>query len=464
MNRGSVIGPPARALALAVGMWAIPLFAAAQPPAGPSSPPASAPAPSPASSPVAGPVLTLQEAIKIALETQPQIQSRLYDYAAAQERVNQALSGILPQLGGSWTANRQKSQSSGGTRFLGSGSGGGASFSTSQTAQMTLSQILFDFGKTFAATDVARAQAEVVRLDAEVQKDLTILAVKQGYFNLLLAKRLVAVNDEAVARAGLNLRSAKGFFEVGTRPKIDVVRAEVDVANAQVGLIQARNAVSLARVALNTAMGIAVDAPTEVQDILAYEPYPVDQSQLIPEALRQRPEYRRVNAVVTSAEASVRQTFRNFFPDISGQGQYGGTFTNPQNPGDLSEQWLLGVTLTWTIFDGGNKIARYQEAQKTLESGRSQVKTIELSVSQEVVQAALNLNATKEQIGAAQKAMESAKENYRLARGRFDAGVGIILDVTDAQLALTQAEATYAQTLANYRIDIAQLERALGRR
>jgi outer membrane protein TolC len=438
-------------MALGLGLWLTPLVAGAQPPSAPPSP-------------VAGRLLTLPEAIKIALETQPQIRSRFYDYAAAQQRVNEALSGILPQLSGSWTATRQKSQ------FFSGAIGGGAPkpsplFSTSQTAQVTLSQILFDFGKVFAARDVKRAEAEVARLDAEVQKDLTVLAVKQGYFNLLLAKRLVLVNQEAVARAELNLRSAKGFFEVGTRPKIEVVRSEVDVANAQVALIQARNAVSLARVALNTAMGITVDAPTEVEDILAYEPYPVDQSQLIPEALRQRPEYRRVNAVVTSAEASVRQAFRDFFPDISGQGQYGGTFRDPRRPvDDLAETWQLGVTLNWTIFDGGNKIARYEETKNTVESGRSQVKALELSVSQEVVQAGLNLNAAREQIDAAKKAVESAQENYRLARGRFDAGVGTIIELTDAQLALTQAEATYAQALANYRIDIAQLERALGRR
>ncbi len=444
----------AMSLTLVLAVWLVPPEARSQ---------AAAPA-QPPPSPVAGRVLTLQEAIKIALETQPDIQARLFDYAAAQQRVIEALSNILPQMGGSWTANRQRSE-------LFSAAFGGTSaaprplYSTNQTAQVTLSQILFDFGKTFAATDVAKAQAEVVRLDAETQKNQVILNVKQAYFNLLLGKRLVAVNEEAMARAQLNLRSAKGFFEVGTRPKIDVVRAEVDVANAQVTLIQARNATSLARVALNTAMGIAVNTPTQVEDILKYEPYPVDESQLIAEALRQRPEYLRVNEIVTSAEASVRQAFRNFFPDISGVGSFGGTFRSPRSPtDDLAQTWQLGVTLNWTIFDGGNKVARYQEVKKTLESARSQVKSLELSVSQEVVQAGLNLNAAKEQIDAAQKAVESAQENFRLARGRFDAGVGTIIELTDAQLALTQAEAAYAQALANYRIDIAQLERALGRR
>lgn len=450
---------------LRAGAFLLTLVAAVGlPPLGAWAQPAPEPAPTPLASPAPGPVLTLQEALKIGLETEPNIQARLADYAAARARVKEALSNILPQLSGSWTANRQKSE------FFSGSIGGGTPkpsplFSTNQAAQVTLSQILFDFGKTFAATDVAKAQAEVARLDAEIQKNQVILSVKEGYFNLLLTKRLVHVNETALERAELNLKNAKGFFEVGTRPKIEVVRAEVDVANAQVSLIQARNAVSLARVALNTAMGIRVDTPTEVQDILAYEPYAVDQSQLIPEALRQRPEYKRVNAVVTSAEAAVRQAFRNFFPDISGTGSYGGTFRDPKRPvDDLAETWSLGLSLNWTLFDGANRIARYEEAQRTLESGRAQVRAIELSVSQEVMQASLTLNAARERIDAAAKAVVSSEENFRLARGRFDAGVGTIIELTDAQLALTQAQATQAQALADYRNGIAQLERALGRR
>ncbi|MBI4608212.1 MAG: TolC family protein [Candidatus Rokubacteria bacterium] len=418
----------------------------------------------PAPPPAPEKVLSLEEAIAIALATEPNIQARLRDYEAARFRIDQALAPVLPQLSGTWTANRQESE------FF-SGSIGGAAprprplFSTNQTALVTLSQILFDFGKTFAATDVARAQAEVSRLDAETQKDLVILAVKEAYFTLLFGKRLVTVNAEAVKRAELNLRSAQGFFQVGTRPKFDVTRAEVDLANAQVTLIQARNAVSLARVALNTAMGISVVAPTEVQDILSFEAYPVDQAQLIPEALRTRFEYRRVNALVTSAEASVRQAFRNFFPDVSGAGSYGGTFRNPTSPtDDLAEIWQLSVTLSWSIFDGGNRIARYQEAKKNVEASRARVQALELSIGQEVVQAHLNLQEAQERIAAAKKAVESAQENFRLAQGRFDAGVGTIIELTDAQLALTQAQSTEAKALTDYRIAVSRLERALGRR
>ena len=124
----------------------------------------------------------------------------------------------------------------------------------------------------------------------------------------------------------------------------------------------------------------------------------------------------------------------------------------------------MGLQLNWSIFDGGNKIARYQEANKNVEAARSRVQAIELSISQEVVQADLNLHEAQERTQAAKKAVESAQENFRLAQGRFDAGVGTIIELTDAQLALTQAQSTEAQALTDYRIGVSRLERALGRR
>lgn len=445
---------PARAWLLAVALFLgsgggfEPLPAGAQP----------LPRPGPAvPSPFAGRVLTLEEAIDIALRTQPQIQARLGDYAAAQQRVAQALSALLPQFGGSWSAFRDQTATASTSATLGRTSTVYA-WTTTTTAKVTLSQLLFDFGKTFAATDAAKANAESTREDIEIQKDLIVLAVKEAYFNLLFSRRLVGVNQQAVDRAQLNLRSAKGFFEVGTRPKFDVTRAEVDVANAQLELIKAQNAVRLSRVALNTAMGIAVDAPTEVKDILIFEAFPVSPDQLLPEALRRRPEYRQIKVLVEAAEAKARQTFRAFFPDLTGNAFYGA------GRADMNEIWELGISLNWSIFDGGNKLAQYREARANLEAAQARVRVAELEIWKEVEQAHLSLIEAQERIQAAKKAVESAQENFRLAQGRFDAGVSTIIELTDAQLAFTQAQSTAAKALADYRIAIAQLERALGRR
>ncbi len=419
-------------------------------------PPQSPPSPVSERAPIAGRILTLDECIAIALEAQPKIQATLYDYAAARYRVTQALAPLLPQLSGLVSASQTQVTSPSAT--TGKVSTSSSRLADNFLAQMQLSQLLFDFGKNLAATEAARKLAEVAVEDVELQRQLISLAVKEAYTNILFAGRLIRVQDQAVQRAELNLRSAKGFFEVGTRPKSDVARAEVDVANARVDLIRARNALRTARVALNTAMAIDVDTPTAVQDNLVFEAVNLDRGQLRGEALRSRPEYRQSKLRVSAAEATERQTFRSFFPDISGTGSYGGS--QPQ----LNENWTLGLSLSWSLFDGGNRVAKYQEAKANLEGARQRVKSTELDIIQNVEQAEIAVEEAQERIQAAQALVASAQENFRLAQGRFDAGVGTILELTDAQLALTQAQNTEAQALADYRIALARLDRAVGRR
>ncbi len=457
------------ALALAAGLTALPVSARAQGTTG--AMPRSEPLPAPSSlnkfptpEQVIGRELTVDEAVSIALDNAPKILASTGDYLASLQRVNQALAPLLPQLGGLGLYGRQQSIST---------ISGARSRSDYGSANATASQLLWDFGKQWAAKDAAKFNAEAFRAAVDLQKNSIAELVKEQYFTLLLSQRLVTVNEAALDRAEVNLKSAKGFFDVGTQPKSFVTRAEVDVANGRVNLIRANNAVSLSRVALNTAMGIAVNAPTQVKDVLAYEQFPTDREALLAEALKNRPDYVVIKAQADAAEATVRQTFRDFFPNLQGNGTYGVTgITGALDPGsrgttgfiDSGPQWNVGLTLNWTIFDGGGKIARYKEAKANVDAIQARVRDTELQIWQQVEQAFLNLGEAEERIGAAGKAVESAQENYELARGRFDAGVANIIELTDAQLALTQAQSTEAQALSDYRIAIARLEQALGRR
>jgi outer membrane protein TolC len=407
--------------------------------------------------------LSVDEAVAISLETQPVIQQRLADYQAAAHRVDQVFSTLLPQLTavvGAFRAQRVTSLTRTGfdPRTSNATVTSIQPFGESLTAGVTLSQRIFDFGKTAASTEAARRLAEVAQETVELQRQALTFEVKRQFILINFAQRLIRVQEQSLERADLNLRSARGFFEVGTRPKSDVARAEVDVANARVDLIRARNAERVARVALNTAMGIPADAPTQVQDILFYQQVQLDPRQLQTLALSQRPEYKQVRLLVDQAEAQLRRAHRDFLPDVTGRGTYGGVRS------DLNEVWEIGVNLSWNLFDGGNMIAQVREKRSLVESARAQVKVTELNIGQEVEQAFLVVNEAQERIAATQTAVASAQENFRLAQGRFDAGVGTILELTDAQLFLTQAQNTEAQALADYRVALAALERATGRR
>ena len=458
-------GVPLSLLVLAV---ASPAVSQAPPTAPPATTPTPTPPPAPSGPPdvmqrVIGRALTQDEAVAIALETQPSIQARLSDYLAAQYRVDQAFSTLLPQLTGSVDAARAKTQPSSAAAAattVGGGSRGAVirNFDETTVARISLSQVLFDFGKRFASTEAARRLAEQAQEDVELQRQLVTQTVKESFTNINFAQRLIRVQEQAVERANLNLRSARGFFEVGTRPRSDVARAEVDVANARVDLIRARNAERLARVALNTAMGIPAETPTQVQDNLVYQPLTLDRTQLQSRALTQRPEYRQARLRVSEAEARMRRAFRDFFPDVTASAFYGGARS------DLNEIWEIALGLSWTLFDGGDRIARFRESKVNVEGAQARVRATGLDISREVEQAQINVSEADERIQAAQTAVASAQENFRLAQGRFDAGVGTILELTDAQLALTQAQNTEAQALADYRIAVVRLERALGQR
>jgi outer membrane protein len=428
----------------------------------PIVPPVTAPPP-PVTTPtqVSASVLSVDDAVAIALDTQPNIKARLSDYIAAAFRVDQALAPLFPQISANVTAATSKNVSA--TAFFPTTSGRRTTTTTESpfdptVARISVSQMLFDFGKNLASTEAARKLADVALEDTELQRQLVTQTVKEAYTNINFAMRLIQVNQQAVDRAELNLRSARGFFEVGTRPKSDVARAEVDVANARVDLIRARNAERLARVALATAMGLPATTPLTIQDNLIYQPVTLDRVRLGDEALRARPEYRQSRLNAEANEARLRRSFRDFFPDITAGGFYGGT------RGDLNEAWEINLNLNWSIFDGGNRIARYREARANLEAAQQRVKASELDISREVEQSINNVIEADERIQAAQVAVASAQENFRLAQGRFDAGVGTILELTDAQLALTQAQNAEAQALADYRIALARLDRAVGRR
>jgi outer membrane protein len=417
----------------------------------------SAPATQPAApstprvAPPAGQVLTLPEAVELALRQHPTIRSAVETNTAAQTRIPQAQSSYYPRI--DWLSSFERSQAYSQTL-------GRSVQSNSIGTALAGQQLIFDFGKTAAQVNQARAGVRLTTGQLEQTRDQVVFDAKQSYYQLLAARRLVKVADAAVDRAELNLRSAKGFFDVGTKPKSDVTKAEVEVANARVDQIRARNLVRLAETNLASALGLEATTPLQVQDILDFEPVPIDPATLLQEALRNRPELSQALAKVDAARAQLDGARAGYFPDLSAFGSYGWS-TNDDPP--LREAWSIGIQLSWNIFQGFLTVNQVKEAQALTEAARANYDALELQVRADVEQAGITVVEAAERIGANEKAVESAQENLRLAQGRYDAGVGTILDLTDAQLALTNAEADQVRALTDHKVGLARLDRAVGR-
>ena len=405
--------------------------------------------------------LTLPEATAFALRQQPTIRAAQGELTAAQARVPQARSNYYPRLDLQTGVQTGEFESS---------TTGRRTSSDSTFVNIQGRQLIYDFGKTAALVDEAQAGSRVAAGELERVRDLVVQNVRQTYFGVLQARRLVAVADAALARSELNLRSARGFFDVGTKPKSDVTRAEVEVANARVGVIRARNLVRFSETSFANALGLDATVPIQIDDTLTYEAVAIDPAQVAVEALGNRPELRQAQARLDAARAQLSGARARYLPDltVSGNAGYSGDDAVIATDGvgsgvAFSEQWSITGQLTWNLFEGFFTQARVKETRALIDTARANYESIELQVRLEVEQAYIAVVEADERIGATEKAIESARENLRLAQGRYDAGVGTILELTEAQLSLSNAEADYVRALTDYRIGLAVLDRVAGR-
>lgn len=406
--------------------------------------------------------LTLPEAIDIALAQHPTIRVGQATVEAAQQRVYQQEASYLPRGGYTYAYTRQQrpiNAASSGVQL-----GGGPLRSTSQTynynsTNFSISQLLFDFGSTLDAIRAAAASMEANVADLETTRQTVIFNTKQAYYALLSAQRLLQVAEETVRQNQKHLEEAQARFDVGVAPRFDVTQAQVQVSNAELNLITAKNNVALGRETLRTAMGITGPFEFILVDTLERHSVPVEDKDLLPQAYAARPELQSVRAQQRSTADQVSSLQKQYLPSVSGNAQY--SWTGREYP--LVEGWIWGVTLTMPLFDSILTTSEVGEAKANLRGLKAQEDNLLQQVTLEVRQSLLDLHRAEESIRVSEQTVVQAQENLELAAGRYASGVGNILEVTDAQVSLTSAQANNIQALYTYKTALAQLEKAVGR-
>jgi outer membrane protein TolC len=255
-----------------------------------------------------------------------------------------------------------------------------------------------------------------------------------------------------------HLDQARRFYEVGTKPKIDVTKAEVDLSQAKLNLLKADNALRIARITLNNAMGVP-DAPGyDVKDSMAYQDYPIDLATALKRGYDARPDLASATAKREAAERSIDLARAGYYPVLSGNAAYG--WTGQDFP--MDKQWTVGAALNFPLFSGFLTRSQVEEARANLEVARSNEDNIRQGIRFDVEQAYYNLNDTREGIALAEVSVVQAKENRELAQGRYAAGVGNSIEVADAVVLEINSNTAYTNALYYYRLAIANLEKAMG--
>lgn len=399
--------------------------------------------------------LNLERCIEIALKKHPNIIAALSTVDISQSKIGQAKANYYPQL--NWLSGYSKLSSVSGTR---------SQFSSSSdhsfdeySSNVTLSQNIFDFGKTATNVKIQRFNLDSSRSDLENVTDQIIFNVKQAYYGVLQAKRNRDVAAETMKQFELHLEQAKGFFKVGTKPKFDVTKAEVDLSNAKLNLIKAGNALRVARVTLNNTMGITVAPDYYVIDNLTFKKYEIEFVKALEMAYSNRPDLRSVIAKKEAAGESIELVKKDYYPSLSGNASYNWSGTKVTS---LDNGWSIGATLTFPIFSGFLTQYQVEESKANLNVLKANEESLRQGVFLEVQQAYLNLQDAEERIPTAELAVRQAEENLDIANGRYAAGVGNPIEVTDAQVAYTSAKTSYIQALYDYKVAQSSLEKAMG--
>jgi outer membrane protein TolC len=389
--------------------------------------------------------LALADAIAIALEHQPQVAISDASLQAATARLRQERSALFPDL-------------SIRSAYSKSGPGGSLTTGGAFTTSLSSSLLLYDFGKTGAAISRSGYQRESERQALAQMRQDVINRVKQAYYTLLQNEQLVEVQRQNLASQQSHLDEAKARFGVGLVPRSDVVKGETTVAEAVLSLVTAQNTAALSRVNLNVTMGIDVRTPVQVAET-AEAALNIDATTLVDLALAARPDARQAEEDVRAAEAALAAARASNRPSVYADGSYGlqgASFAS----GD--DSWSYGISLQWPLFDGGLTRGRVEEARANLRSAQAQQRNTNQTVSSEVVQAYLNVRSAEEKVIAAEAEATNAEESLRLASGRYQAGVGIYIEVTDAQTALVTAQTNRVNALYGLSLARAELARALG--
>jgi len=396
--------------------------------------------------------LKLERCIDIALMKHPDIMAAAHQVRIGESRIGQARSGYFPQVNTETSYDRTQAYKSGVSNLA------GASASDMYSGRLTLTQNIYDFGRTSAKVGIANLNRDAYRQDLDNVTSLVILNVKQSYHTMLQAGENRRVAEETVAQFQRHLDIAKGFFEVGLKPKFDVTKAEVDLSNSRLSLIKAENTLRIARVTLNNAMGMP-DAPEYVlENDLLFERHEPSYSDALKAAYGNRPDLQSLLHRETAARQSLDLARAGHYPTLTGNANYG--YGGKDFP--LGEGWNVGGSLNFPIFSGFLVENQVLESKANIDLLAANVESLKQQIRLEVDQAFSNLREATNRIDTTELTVRQAKENLDLAEGRYASGVGSPIEVTDALLALSNAKTNHISALADYQNALAALERAIG--
>jgi outer membrane protein TolC len=346
-----------------------------------------------------------------------------------------------------------------------------ASVNTTDTAysiRITGQQLVFDYS-TLRAIRGTFFQRDSAYFSFRNVLDQTITNTKTQFFQVVVNKALIGVQEESVHLLESQLKDQQNRFEAGTVPRFNVLQAEVALYNQIPQLISARNAYRISQLQLAKTLGLDFDplrgtgAPLEVVGEMPFDLREIDMVAAIELGKERRPFLKQARANVLNQIEQVHVAIGGWLPNASVTGGYevvSSPFTTKFS--DVSQGWVFGLTGNWDLWNSGLTYGQVKQQRALLSEAKITYDDDVRQVELEIQQAYSNLIQNRELIKSQEKNVQEAEEAVRLAKARLDAGAGTQLDVLNAQVQLVTAQSTRLQALFGYNSSLAEFDRATG--
>ncbi|WP_428562705.1 MAG: TolC family protein [Solidesulfovibrio sp. DCME] len=334
--------------------------------------------------------------------------------------------------------------------------------------QLQATQPLFTGFKLLSTYQKAALQKDYYNANISYTELSLIKSVQQAFLTLLQARANVQSNKDSVARLESQYKVAQAYYDVGLKPRLDVLQAESDLAQAEQDLLKSENKVLVQTAQLNSLLNLPLNQQTNYVGELTYLPFTMSVEECLDTSYKQRPDLFMGVKTVQMAEKDVTRAASTFYPQVQAQA----TYTKQGNDPNLALRDMSGSTTpeattfllsaSLQAWDWGSTYFGVQAARDSVKKVQADLANLRLTVGYQVKTCYLNIQDAAKRISVARTALEASREGYRMAVARYQAQVGTSTDVLDAQARVSTAEFNLTQALTDYQSALADIYVAMG--
>lgn len=410
--------------------------------------------------------LIVEDAIELGLKNSKVLNSSLASYKFSEARLKEVNASQLPSLKFSAGYTRLSAvdpfniTTPFGTFEI------SPSILNNYSTKLSLAQPLFTGFRLKSSSDIAEYTANASNEDYNKDRKELIYNIRNAYWSLFKATQLKKVVDENVQQIKAHLTDAQNLLNQGMVTNNDVLKIEVQYNDALLRQVDANNNLKLAMINLNSTMSIPLSTEIDIASSPNLKKQEYDElKNLINRAIDNRAEIKSINYRIKASESGVTLAQSNWYPQIF---LFSNLYYSRPNlrivPGQdkFNETWDAGLSLNWDVWNWFSTSYQTEQAEATLTQSQERLGILKDAVTLEVTQNYLSVNQNKMKIDISEIGVRQAEENMRITSERFKQGLVTSSDIIDAEVALLQAKTNYTNSLVDFELAKAKLNKSLG--